>query len=79
MAIRFILLVVALWLLFSTVRWIKKQRNKAANQAPERHSVNMVACNRCGVHLPQDEAICQDGDYYCCDEHARLGKEKIDA
>ena len=38
-------------------------------QAPER----MVACARCGVHLPVSEALEGDGGRFCSEEHRRLG------
>ncbi len=73
MGIRLILLAVALWLLFTIIRRLKKQRSKDTNKTQASHSVDMVACHRCGVHLPQNEAICLDGHYYCCDKHAKPG------
>jgi len=36
---------------------------------PER----MVACARCGVHLPESEALEGDGGRFCSEEHRRLG------
>ncbi len=38
-------------------------------QVPER----MVACARCGVHLPESEALEGDGGRFCSEEHRRLG------
>lgn len=40
-----------------------------AEKAPER----MVSCMRCGVNLPQSEAVQGDGAFYCCDEHRQQG------
>lgn len=37
--------------------------------APER----MVACARCGVHLPESEAFNGPGGSFCSEEHRRLG------
>ena len=38
-------------------------------QGPER----MVACARCGVHLPESEAVQTEGRHFCSEEHRRLG------
>lgn len=37
--------------------------------APER----MVACAHCGVHVPESESVRGGGEFYCCEEHRRLG------
>jgi uncharacterized protein len=34
---------------------------------------DLVACARCGVHLPRAEAHVAGGLPYCGEEHARLG------
>jgi uncharacterized protein len=74
MGIRYILLGLALWLLFSTLRrYIRQRKQKVAES---RHPVNMVACNHCGVHLAQEEAIHKEKNYYCCLEHSRLSNNK---
>ncbi len=34
----------------------------------------LVPCARCGVLVPRSEAhLADDGAYYCCDDHRRLG------
>ncbi|RTZ72063.1 MAG: hypothetical protein DSZ00_07910 [Gammaproteobacteria bacterium] len=35
---------------------------------------NMVACEKCGLHVPEKEAIVRDGRHYCSEEHARETK-----
>ena len=32
-------------------------------------SVRMRACARCGVHVPENEALHVAGRYYCCVQH----------
>ncbi len=32
---------------------------------------NMVACHRCGLHVPESEAVEKGGRHYCCEAHAR--------
>jgi len=41
----------------------------ATAAAPE----TMVRCAHCGVHLPRSEALLSNGQFWCCEEHARLG------
>lgn len=44
-------------------------RNAPAQPVAER----MVACARCGVHLPESDSIRGEGNYFCSEEHRRLG------
>ena len=30
---------------------------------------NMVRCAHCGLHLPRDESVQADGQYFCSSEH----------
>lgn len=32
---------------------------------------NIVACTRCGLLLPESEAIVSSGHHYCCEEHRK--------
>ncbi|WP_027995416.1 PP0621 family protein [Simplicispira psychrophila] len=32
---------------------------------------DMVACQRCGLHLPRSEAVGSGQRHYCCAEHQR--------
>lgn len=59
------------YLVFRGVRRSARRQEQAEKpQAPER----MVACARCGVHLPESEAIEGDGGRrFCSEEHRRLG------
>ncbi|WP_346288994.1 PP0621 family protein, partial [Zoogloea sp.] len=33
----------------------------------------MVACAHCGLHVPESEGLKGGGQFYCSDEHRRLG------
>ncbi len=59
------------YLVFKGFRRASTRRGEQARrpQAPER----MVACARCGVHLPESEAIEGEGGRFCSEEHRRLG------
>lgn len=46
------------------------RHNKPASSS---QTISMVQCARCGVHLPENEAIKRQGHTWCCEEHARLG------
>ena len=42
---------------------------KNAKLDPER----MLACDHCGVHIPEGEGVRDANGFYCSDEHRRLG------
>jgi uncharacterized protein len=63
-----LLTLAALLLLF----WILRQlwrRHLATHRGSPPSVKQMVPCAHCGLYLPQDEAISQNGRYYCCTEH----------
>jgi len=37
----------------------------------QKASEHMLACQRCGLHVPESEGVTQAGQFFCCDAHAR--------
>ena len=62
-----IVLVALVYFLF-----IKKKPLPGEGQKPkkkkDKESDDMVECKRCGVYISLDEALIQNGEYYCSDE-----------
>ncbi len=73
MGIRYLLLGVVLWLVYRAIRRYIWQRKREQSARQARQAMNMVVCDYCGVHLPQDEAIRQGERYYCCKDHSKPG------
>lgn len=70
---RLILLGLAIWLLFRLYqRFIKGGSAKK----PATHQIDgdMVKCKHCGIHIPQSEAISNDGNHYCSRAHLEADK-----
>lgn len=63
--IKFILIIVAIWLVYTIV--IKNKRVGSAKEAQPLE--NMVRCETCGVHLPEQESIRDDGRFFCSEAH----------
>jgi uncharacterized protein len=64
-----VLVVLAAWLIRRALRATRTPgttRQSAIQQ-------DLVACARCGMHLPRNEAREAGGRLYCGEEHARLG------
>jgi len=64
-----LLVVLAVWLIRRALRAAATQ--KTQHKPPIEG--DLVACARCGVHLPRAEARLAGGLLYCGEEHARLG------
>ncbi|MBA4741541.1 MAG: hypothetical protein H2060_02385 [Azoarcus sp.] len=47
----------------------KPGKRKGTKTGPER----MLACEHCGVHIPESEGVQDASGFYCSDEHRRLG------
>lgn len=65
-----VLIVLAVWLIRRAFLTSSKSRNASQIQG------DLVACARCGMHLPRNEAREAGGRLYCGDEHARLGAQR---
>lgn len=60
----------AIWLLRRALSRRDGGRPRAAN---EREQAALVGCAHCNVLLPRGEALEHAGNFYCTDEHRRLG------
>jgi uncharacterized protein len=51
--------------------WRQKSRAKTppAKSTAQASTERMVNCARCGLHLPQTDAIAADGVFFCSTEH----------
>ncbi len=66
--IRLIIILLVGWLLFRLVRnWLN--RSPEIEKPADEKIDTMVRCAECGVHLPRQNAIEKDGQFFCCEEH----------
>jgi uncharacterized protein len=54
-------------------RSLGASRRYGKSATPNEQAEAIVACCRCGVHVPASESLLKDGRHYCSDEHRRLG------
>ncbi|HEB58841.1 MAG TPA: hypothetical protein ENJ01_06460 [Gammaproteobacteria bacterium] len=47
----------------------KKAMQRAGKNAPGDKVEHMVRCAKCGLHVPEHEALRVDDRFYCCAEH----------
>jgi len=63
------------WGAWSMIRLSQRKREQGARRAEKRAPEQIVACAKCGVHLPASEALSLGKDtWYCCPEHRDAGR-----
>ncbi|OOZ43011.1 PP0621 family protein [Solemya elarraichensis gill symbiont] len=50
--------------------WLRLLQFKTPEQPGKEKKAQMVACEKCGLHVPLEMSFEVDGKYYCCREHA---------
>jgi uncharacterized protein len=66
---RFLTLIFVIWLaIYFIKRLLNPPSPKGRAQKPKQIET-FVACHKCGLHIPQQEAIGKDGRYYCSESH----------
>jgi uncharacterized protein len=67
----FVLIIAAVYLA------IRARRSSSASHSAMNSSAadaqDIVACSRCGLHVPLAESVEANGRHYCCAEHSHLG------
>lgn len=66
-----LIVLLAIFLLFWAARLLRRSRRVPQRQSPRREA-DMVQCAYCGLHIPETEAIAQDGRHYCCQAHRQV-------
>lgn len=67
--LRLVIILIGLWLVLTLVKRALASRRKSPSDKPA--VAKMVACARCGVHIPESEAVRDGNKYYCSEEHRR--------
>jgi hypothetical protein len=64
---RIVLLVVIAFAVYLVLRGFSRARTRGDEAAPRVKEEDVVACARCGVHLPRSEARSDNGALVCRD------------
>jgi uncharacterized protein len=68
---KYLVLLVVLVLGYAWWRGQRRAETRPPPRPPAATPQDMVACARCGVHLPRTEALTHGPRSYCCAEHQR--------
>ena len=66
MIVRLIVLALLVWLGFRVYKILQKKSSDTAQKAIIQ---DMVSCEKCGMHIPFDEAYKVNNKYYCSQNH----------
>ncbi len=67
---RLLIIVGIVWIAYQIYRnWKSKNQLIARQHKKDSDIKNMVQCAKCGVHLPEQEAVKSSDDFFCCEEH----------
>ena len=73
--IKFILLLIVVFAAFTLWRqWQAGQAAKSRPPEPDQPPL-MVRCAHCGLHLPEKQALRQDGEWYCSRDHLEADRD----
>ncbi len=67
---KLIILGLLIWLGFRVYRIIQRRHTMKTPAATKQIRGNLVQCNACGVHLPKETAITENGLFYCPPENS---------
>jgi len=69
--IRLIAIAFIIWLVIYIARQLLQKRSQSQEKKPTMKIGTMVQCERCGLHIPENEAVKENGHYYCCEDHRK--------
>jgi uncharacterized protein len=68
--IRFIIIALIVYLLIVIFkRWAANKNPPSTKPKDGSTSTSMVQCKTCKLHIPENEALQKNGEYYCSQEH----------
>lgn len=70
--IRLLIIVAIIWLAYRMYQnWLTSKASVHKQQKNKPDIENMVQCSTCGVHIPEQEALKQNQQFFCCEAHKK--------
>jgi uncharacterized protein len=66
--LRFIIIALIVYLLIQIFKRWAANKNPPSSEQQDSSTV-MVQCKTCKLHVPENEALEKNGEYYCSQEH----------
>lgn len=71
--LRLLIIALIFWIVFGAIKeWLGAAQQRARQSSPRptaAKSERMVKCARCGLHVPESEALRAAGRFYCSAAH----------
>ena len=67
--IRFLVIAAIIWLSFRIYQNWKQAKVSSKKKARTIPIEDMVQCSKCGVHLPENEALKSGNKFFCSESH----------
>ena len=67
MILRLLLTLFIAWVIFRIYKRFKASDEN--NNLSNTREIDVVICNKCGLHIPISEAYKLENKYYCCRQH----------
>lgn len=67
--IRLLIYIFLIWLAINFFKRLLHSPSPTRKKKKPKQIESFVACHKCGLHIPQEEAIEHEGQYYCCKAH----------
>jgi uncharacterized protein len=67
--VKILLLAIIVWLLILIIKRYSRSLQRGSSSSKTAESAVMVQCRHCGLHIPKEDSIAEEGQYYCCEEH----------
>lgn len=71
---RNLIIIIAIVVLVWIVRNMLRRNQVSGSSASPRISKDMVQCEQCQTYLPKDDAISNNGHYFCGEKHLQAWK-----
>jgi len=69
--IRLIIFALVIWVIWRLVNNFKAKVTKSKKQGATIENQSMVSCQHCSVHVPQNEAINHENQWFCSEAHKK--------
>ena len=70
--LRILVILIGVWLVLSIIKRALAARRKP--RASHASIAKMVACDHCGTHVPESDAIRVGDRHYCSEEHQKQAR-----